>query len=344
MPAPRRRMRHVVLFPALVALAFIRGGNGAVEVRIDVGQPVAVLAIAEAAAAGREVSEEAWERLFRSAGYIRLKGREAGMGRLFTDDDFRAFVLHPDLAASMPELRRALATWDALDIAPAATMALAYLPPGTPLRATIYPSIHPRRNSFVHDLTSDPAIFMALEPGETREKLLNTLAHELHHIGFEAACPDRPRSPEAVRWLGAFGEGWAMLAAAGGPDTHPHVVSPPAERERWDRDMARAGDDLRRLETFFLDVLDGRLAGPAIQDTAMTFFGVQGPWYTVGWMMAATVERAFGREALVAGICDPIRLLAQYQQAAQAEVAGGDAGAALWSDMLLRRMEAAAGG
>lgn len=336
-------MRPVIAVSVLVTLALATSGSGAAEVRIDARQPAAVLAIAEAAAAGREVTEEAWDRLFQSEGYVRIKEREAGMGRPFTDDDFRAFILHPELARRAPELRRALATWDAVDVAPAAAMALAYLPPGTPLRATIYPSIHPRRNSFVHDLATDPAIFMALNPDDTREKLLNTLAHELHHVGFEAACPDRPRSPEAVRWLGAFGEGWAMLAAAGGPDIHPHAVSTPAERERWDRDMARVDEDLWRLEAFFLDVLDGRIAGPDIQATAMSFFGVQGPWYTVGWMMAATVERAFGRHALVAGICDPVRLLTQYQEAARAEATAGGADAALWSDELLRRLEAAAG-
>ena len=50
--------------------------------------------------------------------------------------------------------------------------------------------------------------------------------------------------------IGAFGEGFAMLAAAGGPDVHPHAVSSPEERARWDKDMLNFNDDLKKVECF----------------------------------------------------------------------------------------------
>lgn len=121
--------------------------------------------------------------------------------------------------------------------------------------------------------------------------------HELHHIGF-SSC-DRvleanlaklpPPVREANEWVGAFGEGFAMLAAAGDPDRHPHAASKAETRARWDRDMARFDEDLKQVEAFLLDVAEGRLKGQAVAERGMSFFGEQGAWYTVGWRMASTI-------------------------------------------------------
>jgi Putative zinc dependent peptidase (DUF5700) len=67
----------------------------------------------------------------------------------------------------------------------------------------------------------------------------------------------------------------------------------------------------------------------------MAFFGVQGPWYTLGWLMAATVERDAGRAALVGLLCDPVKLLATYNAAARREER---ARMPVWSDALLARL------
>jgi hypothetical protein len=70
---------------------------------------------------------------------------------------------------------------------------------------------------------------------------------------------------------------------------------------------------------------------------AAEFYGVQGPWYTVGWKMAVTVERRFGRAALIECLRDPRRLLARYNAAA------GDS-LARWSPALLAAFQSDAVG
>ena len=229
------------------------------------------------------------------------------------------------------------------DTTAAARRALAYLPAGTRIRATIYPVIKPQTNSFVFETASDPAIFMYLDPNVPRPKLENTLAHELHHIGYAAACG--AQAPEgmpegvatAMGWAGAFGEGLAMLAAAGGPDIHPHAVSAPGERARWDADVAGVPADLARVETFFLDVIEGKLEEGAIRETAMGFFGVQGPWYTVGWSMSTAIEQIYGRDRLIEVMCDSRLLIATYNAAAMESTSNGRP-RPLWSDRLMERL------
>jgi hypothetical protein len=302
----------------------------------------AALAILARRQSAGVVDQAMWRRLFGTEGYRRLKAREAAMGRAFSDADFQAFLLSDTLLARAPELARTLAAWKtARPVVPAARVQ-AYLPPGTRLRARVYLLIKPRTNSFVFEVDTDPAIMLYLDPAQTAAQLENTIAHELHHVGYAAACSSPedsttdPARATALRWLGAFGEGIAMLAAAGGPDAHPHAASGAAERDRWDRDVARADGDLRRVERFVLDVLDGRLTDPdSIRGAAMSFFGVQGPWYTVGWVMASTIERAAGRAALVGALCDPAALLHRYNEAARRSA---DRTLPLWSDGLVARL------
>jgi hypothetical protein len=232
----------------------------------------------------------------------------------------------------------------------AAARALAYLPAGTAIRGKVYPVIKPKTNSFVTELQTDPAIFLYLNPDMNSAQFENTVAHELHHIGLAAAClpayenkefKNKPAEVRAVlEWAGAFGEGVAMLAAAGGPDVHPHVVSPAPDRERWDKDMANFNSDLKKVEGFFLNVLDGRLEREeAIREAGFSFFGIQGPWYTVGWKMAALIEETFGREKLINCLCDSAALLAAYNEAAAKRSAQTGEVLTVWSPELLKRLD-----
>jgi hypothetical protein len=294
-----------------------------------------------------------WTALFESQGYQHLKEREASMGRGFTDSAFAAFMRSDSLIARVPALSATLPRLEKADVSAAARTALAYLPRGAQLRARLYLEIKPFTNSFVFKgRDSIPSIFLYVATDESRDQLQNTLAHELHHIGTNAACRGAPavdstRVTPAVRmmleYLSAFGEGRAMLAAAGGPDIHPHAADADSIRQRWDRDVARAPLDMSELSSFFSDVLAGRTASAdSVQHRANSYFGVQGPWYTVGWLMASTVERELGRAALIGTICTPVDFLAQYNRAAQSSNSGRHTALPLWPSAFMDSLGAIA--
>jgi hypothetical protein len=317
------------------------------DIRLVTDEADAVLSILHKLKTGEVVTETDWNRLFATEGYVRLKKREAGVKRSFEDAEFRAFVLSSELLARADALEETLARWKGADMKAAAARALAYLPPGTSIRAKVYPVIKPKTNSFVFELQTDPAIFLYLNPEMNSAQFENTVAHEFHHIGLAAAClpayegEEFEKKPAEVRavleWIGSLGEGVAMLAAAGGPDIHPHAVSPHADRERWDKDMANFNADLKKVERFFLDMLDGRLKGEeAIREVGFSFCGIQGPWYTVGWKMAMLIERTFGRDKLIGCLCDPAAFLAAYNDAAAEHNTRTGESLALWSLELLK--------
>jgi hypothetical protein len=319
-----------------------------VNVRIVADQAEAVLRILEKRSRGQEVATDDWKDLFATEGYVRLKKRELSLSRPFADDDFRAFVLSDALAARWPELTATLTRWRTVSKDSAAKRALGYLPEGAFIRAKIYPVFKPRDNSFVFELKTDPAIFLYLDPSVDSAKFENTLAHELHHIGFGTACPsaeaksrrDRywANAKKVIEWSGAFGEGLAMLAAAGGPDVHPHAVSQADERGQWDRDMANFNQDLKRVETFFIQLANGELAGDEENNAGRGFFGVQGPWYTVGWKMAVVIEKALGRDKVVGTFCDGRDLLKTYNRAAKKYNRAAGEPLAVWSEELLKKL------
>ncbi len=311
-----------------------------VQVRLVADEPEAVLAILAKKQAGSAITDADWKALFDTEGYQRLKKRELSMKRPFEDAEFKEFVLSQDLLSRATALKQTLEKWKRADLSRSAALALAYLPENATIRATIYPSIKPRDNSFVFEVQSNPAIFLYIDPQVTQAEFENTLAHELHHIGYGTACPVTAskqwsaQQPAAIQqfneWVGAFGEGYAMLAAAGGPDIHPRATTTAEKRQRWDSDMANFDKNQQELNKYFQDILSGRLTGDKVAEQGFTYFGYQGPWYTVGWKMAVTIEKAFGREKLIQAECDG-SALAVYNTAAEAINKSGKQSLPLWS-------------
>jgi hypothetical protein len=267
------------------------------------------------------------------------------VGRAFTDSTFTAFLMSDTLLRRAPLLDRALPPLEHLDVSAAAGRALKYLPAATAIRSRLYLEIKPWTNSFVFTgRDSARSIFLYVDPRRSPAQLENTIAHELHHIGLSSACPE-PALTHAtaaqgmlLRVLGAFGEGQAMLASAGSPCVHPHATDDDTVQARWDRDVAHAPADVAELSRFFASVLDGRVtSADSVEKQALTYFGVQGPWYTVGWLMASTIESELGRDVLVGSLCEPTRLIALYNDAARRANAHGRA-LPIWNQELVARL------
>ncbi len=319
-----------------------------VNVQIITDEAEAVLQILEKKEGLEEITNADWQKVFLSEGYIRLKKREISMQRPFEDSDFKDFVLSDNLVKRRKPLSETLVKWKEIDLDHPAELALSYLPPNAQIRAKIYPVIKPRENSFVFGIPEDPAIFLYLDPNITKEKFENTVAHELHHIGYGSGCQTEKTAGEikvlsadtqkVLKWIGAFGEGFAMLAAAGGADIHPHAVSSPDDRARWDKDLANFNNDVETLEVFFLNLANGKLSDKEQNETARSFYGIQGPWYTVGWQMSVVIEKTFGRAKLIECICDQRKLLPTYNKAVKKYDRQNNTHLALWSKRLIKKL------
>lgn len=347
----------VVLWFFLLLFAIVFTSNataqsssiGRVNVRVVTDEAVAVLQILEKKEAGKQITEADWQNIFSSEGYVRLKQREHSLQRPFEDDDFKKFVLSDSLVKNRKALADTLADWKQTDVQKIASRPLAYLPSTAQIRASIYPVIKPRDNSFVFDLSGSPAVFLYLDPSKSRAVFENAFAHELHHIGYGTACPTTatreelakmpPGSQKVLRWVGAFGEGFAMLAAAGGVDIHPHALSSAEDKARWDKEVANFDSDLRTVEKFFLDLSRGTISEEQETKTGFSYFGVQGPWYTVGWQMAVVIEKTYGRAALIESFCDQRKLLPTYNKAVRQYNRKQRTHLASWSDELLNRLK-----
>jgi hypothetical protein len=253
-----------------------------------------------------------------------------GIDRGYSDSAFVKWAESEAALKGLPGREVTLARWMTIDTREAAQRALGYLPAGTTLIATIYPIVREQANSFVWDLAGDPAIFFSVAEDVSADDMMITLAHELHHVGLATGCrrteyslSDRQRA--ARGWLSGFGEGIAVLAAAGGPDGPTHAPDDEPGIASWTARLDSLETDLRRVESFLMDVVEGRLQDTEIRKRGMAFVNSdavpQGPFYSLGWFMASTVERQMGREAVLEAVCDHGRLLTVYQRIATSESA-----------------------
>jgi hypothetical protein len=338
-------MRKLMLVALLLAASnVVADAEDRVQFKLDTSQADALLVILDKRAAGNAVGDADWQKLFSSEPYVRLKKREASMHRDFTDEDFKHFVLSEGLAKKAPQLARTLETWKKADWRAVAKRILAYLPADARVKASVYPVIKPKTNSFVFETNTNPAIFLYVDPEESQSEFENIVAHESHHIGFSGAnrhyteqINSLPPNPQkAGEWMGAFGEGLAVLAAAGSADVHPLHDFNSDQRTRWDQDFKFVDQQLDELNQFFLDLIQGGFARPDVADhVGFTFFGYRGPWYTVGYLMGQTVEKRFGRAVLIECMADPRQLLAKYNQAATEQNASGKEKLPLWGAEVL---------
>ena len=320
-----------------------------VNVQIVTDEADAVLNILTNREMKHEITDADWQKVFQSEGYRRLQKREHSLQRSFEDADFKSFVLSDDLVKRRQALADTLAEWKETDVSKISERPLAYLPKNAFIKAKIYPVIKPKENSFVFDITNDPAIFLYLAPNKSKEIFENEFAHELHHIGYGTACPTQdtaneikklpPDTQKVLKWMGAFGEGFAMLAAAGGADVNPHEFSLPEDRARWEKDVENFNPDLKTVENFFLDLAEGKLDENLEIQTARSFHGIQGPWYTVGWQMAVVIEKTFGREKLIECMCDTRKLFSTYNKAAKKYNQRNNKQFALWSKQLFNKFK-----
>ena len=322
-----------------------------ISLRIVTDQPEAALDILDKRARGVAIAEVDWQRHRETEGYRRLKKRSEAFGGTEFDAKFESFLGEsPEVFENREALRKTVDDWSNLALERVGRSALAYLPEGARLRGSIYPVIKKSTNSFVFEIDTDPAIFLYVDPEIDAAKFANTLTHELHHIGSNSAC-DEPAGFErldpdvrnALDWLSGFGEGLAMLAAAGDPEEDPHAESDPEERATWVRNLARFDEDVARLETFFLEVAAGELSDEERRRQGFTFINTeeapQGAFYTVGWQMAVIVEKSLGREIVIRSVCDPRELLVAYNQVAAASATESGPTPALWSETLLATLQ-----
>lgn len=335
-------MRQFIL-PAL--LAMLSGGAALaqrVQLTLDSSEAQAALAILAKESAHADVGPSNWSALFATRPYQSLKLREASVNSSFTDEAVKQFLSSEAVIAQTSRLAQTLQRWQSVDLAALGERVLPYLPAAARIEAKVYPEIKPDANSFIWGPENERAIFIYLDPSLTPQQLENKIAHEAHHIGIEslnrlqeamlAGLPEAQQ--KAIRWLGGFGEGEAMLAAAGSPQVHPHALDDAAARAEWDQGTSRFNQDLAAVQKFLLEILDGRLSDSRrIQQRAEPFYGQQGAWYTVGYKMASLVEQRFGRAALAGAMLDPRKLLELYNQAA-----AQDPGLAQWSPELLSKL------
>jgi Putative zinc dependent peptidase (DUF5700) len=334
-------------FACAFLCVFALGAAAQNAVTIDDSEARAALKVLRELQQHKTPSQDEWARLFTTRGYQRLKERETSFKIPFTDDQFKAFLSSPQTIAQTDALGKTLDAWTSASLTQMESRALAYLPAKSTLHATVYPLIKPRKNSFVYQLDTDPAIMLYLNPTVTQKQFANTVSHELLHAGDAENCPppdvasqEKPlgtKQKAFLEWLSAFGEGWAVLAAAGGPDVHPHAEDPPKDRAVWDAAMSHFPQDFQALQTFFTQIAAGKLSGDAIPAKGMTYFGdVQGPWYTVGYKMDVTIERELGRPALIDALCDKRTYLLTYNRAAETVNARTPGALPLWDDSLAK--------
>lgn len=316
----------VAMFASSVAIA--EAQTSASTLRVEYEECDAVVRIIEKKRLDADITDGDWKKIFSSEGYRLWKQRAELIHRGLSDQDFKKFVLSDSLSTSYDSLSRTLAELRAWNSRNALHNALAYLPAGTTITANVHLLIAPPPSAYVsRGLNGTPAVVVNLQSDRSAAKIENLIAHELFHIGYSAILKSITRDIavdtslpsnylSVILEIASLSEGMATLAAAGAPDNHPHHASTPEGRKRWDVNMQSFDSHFNAIDRFFLDMIGGGLTQDEIVEMDSSFHGYLGPWYTVGWKVSVTIEKALGRTTLIECIKDPRKLPAAYNQAA----------------------------
>lgn len=335
----------ILLFVCSSTLLLAQTNN--ISFKSDFSEADAVINILNRVKNKESVNDSLWQTIFNTEPYQKLKKREAAFKRSFTDEDFKKFVL-TELPDRKEDLKNTLNEWKKAKFDSIASGIIKYLPEGASINAKVFVVIKPKQNSFIWSDSTGKHIFLYLNTSSTKDQFENTLAHESHHIGMmslEKRIEDTlknlsPLVKKTAEWISAFGEGEAMLAAAGSPLRHPHWCSADSDKIRWDKDMLNFSRDLKDIEKLFFDILSGKLKDDdEIFKTAQPFWGYQGAWYTVGYKMAALIEQEFGRDILVASYIDQRNFVLLYNEAALIYNKSHNDKLEMWSDEFIKAIK-----
>lgn len=283
----------------------------------------AVLNILYKSKQDKKIEELDWEQMFSSDGFKLLRQREEEMGNQLKQETFRDFLLNEIEPEGYDKFQNAYQNLKEINFDKIISKTKRYLPNDVVINTDIIPVIKPTSNSFVHNIDNKLVLFLYLKPNISKQELINKLIHELHHIGLDDVYQksdythlSKP-AQRMIEWTNAFGEGFAMLAAAGGPDAHPNRFDEQL-KARWNENISNLNRDFKEIEKFLLNILNKNFSNQEELYNKgfqlMTKNGGQGPWYTVGHKLAVVIEKMTDKKVLTDCMKDFTQLYLTYNK------------------------------
>jgi hypothetical protein len=232
------------------------------------------------------------------------------------------------------QLKQRLKELEAIDLKDASMkLAKQFLPAQAVLDANFYFVLFGHSNAFSVGKENG---FDFLQLPKTRDEkidipaLTRTLAHELHHTGFEYLISRNFKAVKNVGNILLLG----ILAAEGMPT---HFIDQPGKHLEeyknsndpglrqvaadWQKHSARLKDLYKEAEADIRLNLEGKSDQKKLMGKWMG--GIKGPAYILGANMIGVIDKYLGRDAAVSIASDYRRFLTVYNQAAQRAAAKG---------------------
>lgn len=291
------------------------------------------------------INDNDWDNLFASESYKILVERNKMLKINLTDTDFKDCVMKLLSEENLQRYKNVLQTVKSIDLQACAGRALKYLPVNATIFTTVHLVVLPQPNYFIYCTKTTSAVFISLSVGLPLDDIENILVHELHHIGFLSIELQNnyysgfaTSHMYALRLLGYFREGIALLAAAGSAHNHPIPSSNPDLRLLWDNSINDSINAHKKIEDIFNEIFKGNITHEELDAKSLSFCHILGPWYTLGWLMAVTVECQFGINKLNECMQDLRLLLLYYNYAVELNSVHFNSKYPLWSTDLLKHL------